>query len=69
MRNELLRDVIAGTAGVLVVLAVIGLPKDNAPAQQSVQGQVRLMPYYSHKAQQNPIPRIPRPPAPVRPAP
>ena len=69
MRNELLRDVIAGTAGVLVVLAVIGLPKDNAPAPQQVQGQVRLLPYYSHKTQQNPMPRIPHPPVPVRPAP
>ena len=28
MRNEFLPDVIAGSAGVLVVLAAIGLPKD-----------------------------------------
>jgi hypothetical protein len=48
MRKEFLRDVIAGSAGVLVVLAVIGLPKDPAPTQHmQEQWQTRLLPYYS----------------------
>lgn len=52
MRNEFLRDVIAGSAGVLVVLALIGLPKDHpAPTQHrrvQVQWQgTRLLPYYT----------------------
>jgi hypothetical protein len=57
MRNELLRDVFAGTAGVLVVLAVIGLPKDPAatPQMQTQWQGARLLPYYSHNLQQ-PVP-------------
>jgi hypothetical protein len=47
MRNDFLRDVIAGSAGVLVVLAVIGLPKDPAPTQQTQWQGTRLLPYYS----------------------
>ncbi len=52
MRNEFLRDVTAGSAGVLVVLAVIGLPKDHpAPTPHThvqVQWQgARLLPYYT----------------------
>ena len=50
MRNEFLRDVIAGSAGVLVVLALIGLPKEHpAPTQhKQVQWQgIRLLPYYT----------------------
>jgi hypothetical protein len=34
MRNEVLRDVLAGCAGVLAVAAAIGLPNASAPAQQ-----------------------------------
>jgi hypothetical protein len=50
MRNEFLRDAIAGSAGVLLVMAVIGLP--NHPAATAPQGPapwqgVRLLPYYS----------------------
>ena len=71
MRKEFLRDVIAGSAGVLVVLAVIGLPKDHAAPTQHVPVQwqgtrlpVHLLPYYS---------RVPRlgvaPPLPARPSP
>jgi len=48
MRNEFLRDVIAGSAGVLLVLAVIGLPKDLAAVPPQGPGQgARLLPYYS----------------------
>jgi hypothetical protein len=50
MRNEFLRDVLAGSAGVLLVLAVIGLPKDATAAAPQVpaQGQgVKLLPYYT----------------------
>lgn len=34
MRNEVLRDVLAGCAGVLAVAAAIGLPTASAPTQQ-----------------------------------
>ena len=52
MRNECLRDVIAGSAGVLLVLALIGLPKDHPAPIRHVQVQVqwrgvRLLPYYT----------------------
>jgi hypothetical protein len=52
MRNAFLRDVIAGSAGVLVVLALIGLPKDHPAPAQHVQVRVhwhgtRLLPYYT----------------------
>jgi hypothetical protein len=51
MRNEFLRDVIAGSAGVLLVMAVIGLPKDPAAATPQVpaqwQGSIELLPYYT----------------------
>jgi len=61
MRKEFLRDVIAGSAGVLVVLAVIGPPRDAAPTRQmQVQWQdTRLLPYYSSNLHQ----RIVSPPA------
>ena len=50
MRNEFLRDVIAGSLGVLVVLALIGLPKDHPAPTRHVQVQwqgTRLLPYYT----------------------
>jgi hypothetical protein len=52
MKNEILRDVLAGCAGVLVVAAAIGLPKGPAPAAPSVQVPVpvqhtELLPFYS----------------------
>jgi hypothetical protein len=50
MRNEFLRDVIAGSAGVLLVMAVIGLPNHPAATarQEPAQWQdVKLLPYYS----------------------
>jgi hypothetical protein len=55
MRNAFLRDVIAGSAGALVVLALIGLPKDHPAPTNHVPGQVqwqwqgttRLLPYYT----------------------
>jgi hypothetical protein len=73
MRNEFLRDVIAGSAGVLLVMAVIGLPKDPAAAapQVPVQWQgAKLLPYYSS----NPLHPVPdrqhfRPLSPAHPTP
>ncbi len=52
MRNEILRDVLAGCAGVLAVMALIGLPKDPAPAgrpqvRMQWQQEIRLLPVYS----------------------
>jgi hypothetical protein len=50
MRNEVLRDVLAGCAGVLAVAAAIGLPKASAPAQQQVPvpaQHIVLLPKYS----------------------
>jgi hypothetical protein len=52
MRNAFLRDVIAGSAGVLAVLALIGLPKDHPAPTHHVQVRVqwhgtRLLPYYA----------------------
>jgi hypothetical protein len=52
MRYAFLRDVIAGSAGVLVVLALIGLPKDHPEPTHHVQVRVqwhgtRLLPYYT----------------------
>jgi hypothetical protein len=41
MRNEVLRDVIAGCAGVLAVVAAIGLPKASAPFQQQAPNPVQ----------------------------
>jgi hypothetical protein len=67
MRNAFLRDVIAGSAGVLVVLALIGLPKDHPAPTQHVQLPVqwhgtRLLPYYTplHDAR-SPLPARPTP--------
>lgn len=62
MRNEFLRDVIAGSAGVLVVLALIGLPRDHPAPTQHRQVQVqwrntRLLPYYTR----SPVPARPTP--------
>jgi len=71
MRNEFLRDVIAGSAGVLLVMAVIGLPRDPAAAPQvPVQWQgAKLLPYYSS----NPVHPVPgqqsRPLGPAHPTP
>ena len=63
MRNEFLRDVAAGSAGVLLVLAVVGLPKDIAAGPQSPAHwrYVHLLPYYT-----NTHPQVPA--APARPA-
>jgi hypothetical protein len=53
MSNQVLRDVLAGCAGVLAVAAVIGLPKASAPAQQQApapaQRSVMLLPYMSFR--------------------
>jgi hypothetical protein len=50
MRNEVLRDVLAGCAGVLAVAAVIGLPNgaatDHMRAESGVQHAV-LLPHLS----------------------
>ena len=67
MRNAFLRDVIAGSSGVLVVLALIGLPKDHPAPTQHVPVPVqwhgtRLLPYYTplHLAR-SPLPARPTP--------
>jgi hypothetical protein len=65
MRNAFLRDVIAGSAGVLVVLALIGVPEDHPAPTDHVPVQwhgTRLLPYYTplHYAP-SPLPaRLPR---------
>jgi hypothetical protein len=51
MRNEVLRDVLAGCAGVLAVAAAIGLPNASAPAQQQARlpaQHIVLLPKYTH---------------------
>jgi len=62
MKNELLRDVLAGCAGVLAVAAVIGLPKGadtgQARAQFTYQHAV-LLPHYS-KIGGPAVPQAPR---------
>jgi hypothetical protein len=60
MRSEVLRDVIAGCAGVLAVAALIGLPTSRATDQQQSQSRpAQLLPYV-HIAR----PRLPDLPAP-----
>jgi hypothetical protein len=56
MKNEVLRDVLAGCAGVLAVAAVIGLPTASAPAQQQARPAPRyvLLPKYSPVAPKAP---------------
>jgi hypothetical protein len=51
MRNEVLRDVLAGCAGVLAVAAAIGLPRASMPVQQPAAPapQYRLLPYFSRQ--------------------
>jgi hypothetical protein len=62
MRNEFLRDVVAGSAGVLLVMAVIGLPEAPAATAPQVRVQwpdVQLLPYYVSSAHpQFPAPRF-----------
>jgi hypothetical protein len=46
MRSEILRDVIAGCAGVLATAALIGLPTSRAADQQQSQDRpAQLLPY------------------------
>jgi hypothetical protein len=62
MRSEILRDVIAGCAGVLAVAALIGLPTSRGGGQQQQQSpnrSVQLLPYV-HFAR----PKLPDLPAP-----
>lgn len=68
MRNEFLRDVLAGSAGVLLVLALIGLPRDQTAAKPQVPPRwpgVQLLPYYSSLHPQVPGPPF-RPSGPAR---
>ena len=59
MRSEILRDAIAGCAGVLAVAALIGLPTSSAADQQQSQSPpAHLLPYV-HFAR----PRLPDLPA------
>ena len=48
MRSEILRDVIAGCAGVLAVAALIGLPgrPSAASSPQFQYGRTELLPYF-----------------------
>jgi hypothetical protein len=69
MRNEVLRDVLAGCAGVLAVAAVIGLPNASAPAQQQARLPAQhyvLLPKFSKVGP--PTSQVP-PAAPARSAP
>jgi hypothetical protein len=59
MRSEVLRDVVAGCAGVLAVAALIGLPGRAGSDQQQFQRHAELLPYF-HRL----TPTIPAPPAP-----
>jgi hypothetical protein len=61
MRSEVLRDVLAGCAGVLAVAVLIGLPGRAISGQQpqSQYRHVELLPYF-HRLN----PTIPQPPAP-----
>jgi cobalamin synthase len=62
MRNEILRDVLAGCAGVLAVAAVIGLPKGSASAHVPADWQVQhavLLPHFS-KVGTPAVPQVPR---------
>ena len=50
MKNQVLRDVLAGCAGVLAVAAAIGLPRASAPAQQQAPLPAQhyvLLPHFS----------------------
>jgi hypothetical protein len=69
MRNEVLRDVLAGCAGVLAVAAAIGLPNASAPAHQQAPlptQHVVLLPKFSYTG---PSAYTVSPPAPARSAP
>jgi hypothetical protein len=61
MRSEILRDVIAGCAGVLAVAAVIGLPGKPTASQQPqfLTPHAVLLPYFQMLK-----PTVPVPPAP-----
>ena len=57
MTNEVLRDVLAGCAGVLAVTAAIGLPTASAPAQQQAPAPAHgyvLLPKYTRTSPANP---------------
>jgi hypothetical protein len=50
MRNEVLRDVLAGCAGVLAVAVAIGLPRTSTVAHEPSQfsaPRIVLLPHYS----------------------
>jgi hypothetical protein len=51
MSNQVLRDVLAGCAGVLAVATLIGLPKASAPVLQppAPAPQYMLLPYFSRQ--------------------
>jgi hypothetical protein len=65
MRNEVLRDVLAGCAGVLAVATVIGLPRASAHVQQPAAPapQYKLLPYFSRQPNNCPaMPAVPSAP-------
>jgi hypothetical protein len=61
MRSEVLRDVLAGCAGVLAVAALIGLPGRASTGQQpQFQYQhAELLPYFHRVKSANPEPPAP----------
>ncbi|HEX3923684.1 MAG TPA: hypothetical protein VHY31_15465 [Streptosporangiaceae bacterium] len=78
MRNEILRDVLAGCVGVLVVAMTIGAPSGSPAARSSppltrvqpVQGGIMLLPYYSmYGPTQARLPGLRQPLRPLTPAP
>jgi hypothetical protein len=59
MRNEILRDVLAGCAGVLAVAAAIGLPTGPVADQQPGHFQLQhavLLPHFSKVGPSAPAP-------------
>jgi hypothetical protein len=72
MRNGILRDVIFACAGLLLVMAAIGLPRQDAAArpQWSEQWQsqdIHFLPFYSFNEQHRAPTPGGRPPAPPTP--
>jgi hypothetical protein len=62
MTNEVLRDVLAGCAGVLAVAAIIGLPRASAPVQQQAPAaaqRIVLLPYVNFSRVGPPAPAAP----------
>jgi hypothetical protein len=62
MKNEILRDVLAGCAGMLAVAAVIGLPGGSVSAHPPAEFQVQhavLLPHFTGLGTPT-VPRVPQ---------